>query len=335
MSKRILLVNENPTFRQLFIKGIREQGIDVVDLYEDYKVNYKKTVLQKVKNLFYVRFFGDRDYYKRKFNAKRDFALQQIINKKTDFYDHILVFRADMFSEAVLHLLRKKSSSMVAYQYDGMSICQNLVPNIPLFDEIFTFDFNDQMKYNFKGITNCWFDDDKKDTSEENHLFYVGVGVPDRISKIKKVSDYCKAHELKLKAHLTIQSYLPESNINGVALSSKSMSYKENINNLKKCKAVIDFKLDRHDGLSFRFFEALYYKKKIITNNKTIMNYDFYHPNNILVTDFDDLSNIADFLNLPYTKLDSKIIEKYSVSNWIKNVFNIIPNNKIELPKYK
>jgi hypothetical protein len=35
--------------------------------------------------------------------------------------------------------------------------------------------------------------------------------------------------------------------------------------------------------LIFRVFEALGYKKKLITNNQDITSYDFYNENNIFV----------------------------------------------------
>lgn len=332
MNKRILLINENPNFRQLFCKGIEEEGIIVEDLYVNFTQTYRKTWYQKTKNIFYLKVLGIKDYYQRKTAESREKALLEIVKSKTNYYDHILIFRADHFSTTILSELRNKTSSLITYQYDGMSICQKLVPNIHLFDDIYTFDYSDQQKYNFKGITNCWFKDEDKVLSIETDLFYVGVGVPERISKIKKIAKYCNHNMIKLNAHITIQPYLPESNIDGVKLSASALSYAENMRNLKKSNAVIDFKLDRHDGLSFRFFEALYYGKKIITNNATVLKYDFYHPNNILVTDYEDLSALSEFLALPYINLDSKIVEKYSVSNWVKNVFTINPHEKINLP---
>jgi hypothetical protein len=72
-----------------------------------------------------------------------------------------------------------------------------------------------------------------------------------------------------------------------------------------------------HSGLSLRFFEAMEFKKKLITTNKEIFDYDFYHPNNIYVHGHSGIS-IAEFMSLPYCEIDCKITDKYKIEEWIK-----------------
>ena len=78
----------------------------------------------------------------------------------------------------------------------------------------------------------------------------------------------------------------------------------------------MDFKLG-HNGLSFRFFEALKYEKKIITDNFSVKEYDFYNPNNIFILHKDNLENLETFLHSDYQKLPPELVEKYSFSSWI------------------
>ena len=110
------------------------------------------------------------------------------------------------------------------------------------------------------------------------------------------------------------------------------MKYDENIKQLQKSKCLIDIRFDYHQGLSFRFFEALYYKKKLITNNESVKKYDFYNDNNIFITDFENLDGIEEFLNKPYVEIDQKIVEKYGFSNWSRYIFGIEPYQEIILP---
>ncbi len=44
---------------------------------------------------------------------------------------------------------------------------------------------------------------------------------------------------------------------------------------IRRSEILIDIVRPGHAGLSFRFFDALFYRKKIITNNPSVMNYDF------------------------------------------------------------
>ncbi|WGU68164.1 hypothetical protein QIU19_12855 [Capnocytophaga canimorsus] len=89
-----------------------------------------------------------------------------------------------------------------------------------------------------------------------------------------------------------------------------------------------------HNGLSFRVFEAIKYKKKLITNNSHIKKYDFFNKNNILVIEKDsDYELIPSFLELPYLDLPQVVCEKYAFTNWIKYVLDIRTYQPIELPK--
>ena len=76
-------------------------------------------------------------------------------------------------------------------------------------------------------------------------------------------------------------------------------------------------------GLSFRFFEAMALKKKIITNNPTVKDYDFYTPENILVLN-EDFSNIDPaFFQSTYQELAPEIYKKYTIGTWVETVFNL------------
>ena len=57
-------------------------------------------------------------------------------------------------------------------------------------------------------------------------------------------------------------------------------------------------------GLSFRIFEALGHRKKLITTNKDIVNYDFYHPQNILVVDENTIEIPEEFVTSPYVEIE-------------------------------
>ena len=56
-----------------------------------------------------------------------------------------------------------------------------------------------------------------------------------------------------------------------------------------------------------------------ITTNKTIVNYDFYRPENIYVfedkIDFDDI-----FFKSDYVMVDDDIKSRYSIDSWVDNI---------------
>jgi hypothetical protein len=66
--------------------------------------------------------------------------------------------------------------------------------------------------------------------------------------------------------------------------------------------------------------------KKIITTNKNIIKYDFYHPNNILVIDRASLFVPDEFIKSEYVKINNNILNYYSIDFWLNDV--LFFNNK-------
>jgi hypothetical protein len=74
------------------------------------------------------------------------------------------------------------------------------------------------------------------------------------------------------------------------------------------------------------------YEKKLITNNSSVKNYDFYHSDNIFITDYINFDGLEEFLAKPYQKIDEKMVQKYGFENWIKYVLNDGKYQNISLP---
>ncbi len=335
-SKTILLVNENKILGNAFMAALSEEGFCVSEFHSVPFPEYKKDLEKKIQNLFFRKVKKDKNFYKRdsaKLKTNFNFKLTENLNSH---YDYILVFRADFYPVSVLEILRKKTENFIAYQYDGKKVWENKLESLKLFDKVFVFDSDDFIPntgINFQPVTNCWFMDERiSENDNRNDIFYVGVGVPDRLKKIEILKNYCFEKKIRLKAFLTIADYLEEKSEKGVSFVHKGLSYAENLTEVKHSKALLDFKLEYHKGLSFRFFEAMNFRKKIITNNFYVKDYDFYHPDNIFVTDYADLTGLKDFLETPYFEINAEIREKYGFGNWIRYVLDFGNFQKIELP---
>lgn len=331
----------------IFYKQLNDQFCEAVDRLGLQPISFfteggdipefKVNIWTKYENIFRRIFFKDKTFIDRKYreyHQKIDIKRLKNIIKKHPKIDYILFFRADLYSEKVIQLCRKISKQMMSYQFDGMAVGQKILNFQPLFDKIFTFDKNDQLKYHFLPLTNCWFPNPHTNTQADTDIFYVGVGTPDRIKYTTKISEYASKKHLKINVILDIPNHVFTQNKGGgVKLIHSGIPFEENWRNLMRSKAILDMKLPYHEGLSFRFFEAIYYKKKIITDNVNVKNYDFYHPDNIFITDYEDFSGLKEFLEKPYYEIDEKIVNKYGVENWLKYVLDIEPHQKIDLPK--
>lgn len=192
--------------------------------FEDFKI----TPYLKYKNILRRLFFGDKMSLQREYKKHTEGQFIRRIKKIAHKYskiDYALFFRGDYYPEVVLDVSRSISEKMITYQFDGMSICQDLLPNKNKFDRIFTFNQEDMDAYHFLPLTNCWFPDEKKiaNPTIEKDVFYVGVGTPDRIDKAKKLGEYCSENGLFPDMLLTVPPHISEEKNGG---GCKSLAFR-------------------------------------------------------------------------------------------------------------
>ena len=90
---------------------------------------------------------------------------------------------------------------------------------------------------------------------------------------------------------------------------------------IMQSRILVDLYQKGQTGLSQRAVEALLNKKKLITDNENIKNYDFYRENNIFVLNESNLCEIKEFLEKPYVEVDTDILEQYSFDAWFERFF--------------
>ena len=72
-------------------------------------------------------------------------------------------------------------------------------------------------------------------------------------------------------------------------------------------------------GPSLRALEAAFYHKKLITDDKGVMDFKFYNPSNILILDSNlEKDSIIDFLNSRFIEINDTDLEYYNISNWLR-----------------
>lgn len=90
---------------------------------------------------------------------------------------------------------------------------------------------------------------------------------------------------------------------------------------LEHSRCILDSAQAGQVGLTIRVLEALGAKKKLITTNEDVVNYDFYRPENIYVYDGNiDLDNV--FFKSDYVEIEDDIYKKYSLASWLKEILS-------------
>ena len=178
--------------------------------------------------------------------------------------------------------------------------------------EIWTFDKGDQHKYNMKYNIQYYSNHDYIVDSERSKLkydvFFIGhdKGRKSYIENLKK-----KMEKQGLKCFFCI---IPDR-------SNKYIPYDVVKKYVSMSKAVLEINQDGQDGYTLRTLESLFMKKKLITNNASLINANFYFKDNIYILNRDVEYDIKHFLEIPYNHKADYFIDKYTVDAWFNNFF--------------
>lgn len=293
-------------------------------LIEDIKKN------NKTKAIFIeISFFKGNILLKilRKIYIKLNLPFKDIFLNKKELQKHnikendIVIF-FDNLSPQYIDLSKKIKGRKKLWIWN--TINESIVNNNNLkyfFKEIYTFDKSDAFKYDFKYLNQFYWKSIKKAEKLNIDLFFIGQD-KDRIrflyeldSKIKLNNFIYVIRDKKKIYNKKYEKYLKEN----------FLSYENVVKKIFESICLIEITKKGQIGLTLRALEALFFEKKLITDNKDIINYDFYNENNIFIIDFENLTNktikkIEEFLKKDYIQINEEILEKYTFEYWLKEI---------------
>lgn len=310
-------------FPTLFLENLEKEGFETYLMTDKVsKFQYKGS--ESVKNFFVKNILRDKQYKQGLIDKH---FLDDLYKKLTSIegeLDYILVIRPDIFPIPFVENLKKKTKKLIAYQWDGIEKFPEVKNYFGLFDSFFCFE-KVASQPNIHSITNFYFDHLPSAHQEYNtqkpRLYFVGLYWKSRENKIDQFID--AVSNLSVDLSIFIQYFKnqePERKNDKIKYIQDRISFKENLELVKDSDVLLDFVDPLHNGLSIRFFEGMYYKKKVITDNSMVKHYDFYHPDNIFVVENGNYGNIEQFLKTPYHELPEEIVKKYGFSHWIKDI---------------
>lgn len=303
-------------FNKLIVDQLKNKGHEVTFINShDIKYVYKNKN-ERIKNFFLKTFL--------KKNIKKDFLNKELIDRAKNLspQDCILVVNPFYFRN-ILGILKTKTTNLIAYNYDSLEKVP--LPNNyeTLFSRTFSFDTIDVKKNtHLSFLPNYIYLDKDINKTPKNKVFMILSDSIEREEILNKIAFLLDKKAIKNFEFIVLKPSLKKHHPN-TKIISKGIGLNEVIAQMKNSEILIDLIRDNQTGLSFRIFEAMALHKKLITNNQTIKDYDFYNPNNILIIDQDTISIPDTFLNSEYEPLNEQIYQKYTLENWIKTVFNI------------
>jgi len=151
---------------------------------------------------------------------------------------------------------------------------------LPIWDDVFTFDLQDAKEYGFIYKGYCYYSRNEHYSFSGNckyDIYFIGGTKGNRAKLINTTYKYfsdkgCKCiYDVKLKSK-------EGGKCEGINYLQKMMKYDDVLHRMGDCKCILEIVQEKQNGPSLRYFEAIFYNKKLITNNKNIVNYPYYNP---------------------------------------------------------
>lgn len=283
-----------------------DKNIQIIKTFEIF--NYKSRLRRKISKIF----------HKININCYFNFSPRfKMFSKSITEKDSVLIWSS--ISPLLLdfsHYIKAKNkyiwlwNSLFTYSDESRS----LIPELSKHYKILTFDKDDVNKYKIYFKNQFCYDQIKNAGNKKikYDLYFVGQD-KNRYDYIEKLYSYIH-NDVRCNFKIIRDKYSIENH--KINFYSQEVTFEENIKNIGESKAILEIVQENQSGLTVRALEALISNKKLVTNNKNIINEPFYSAQNIFILGSDDLNTITDFLN---SKFDADFdYSDYMFSNWIK-----------------
>jgi len=293
----------NEKTKYIFFEGDEETGkIIMNDLInkEDVKIIYKKNafkskILSKIFNI----------HMSQLLNRHIQFPLKKLWFKRligNDYYENdkiIFIFIAGWFNRDLHSWLRMNylNSKQVLYMRDTVNVYEKAIPSFKgdnlndIFDLVISYNPNDCSKYGFiySPVFISKFETTSLGKYTTSDIVFIGHA-KDRLQLLHKLYEKFISFELKCDFYITGTKDEDKKYTEGINYAKNNLTYENYLRRVISSNCIIDVIKGDTQGGTYRYWEAVYYNKKLITNWKGIKDFKFYDERYMMY--FEDVDDI-------------------------------------------
>lgn len=183
---------------------------------------------------------------------------------------------------------------LILYIVDPMKASFSKVCSEELLDQfnlVFSINKQDCEEYGFQYYPLVYSDVKKTQTniSSKYGLYYLGSG-SDRTEKLYQVSRICEENEIRYSFNVLQKQEFEKLYSDKIHYMDQIMSYDENIEYVKSSNCLLELMHQDFDNPTQRYLEAVVYNKKLLTDNKKIIEFPFYDERYMhIIKEYDEI----------------------------------------------
>lgn len=273
--------DQNGLFRDLTLTA-NQSLIEFWPSHKQFKHSYQNIIkdifLSKKINSFVTMPFQSFFYYLDKYPFTSSTIYHVIIPSSSICY----------YSMNYLEKLKQKYENVYLYAL----LTDSLEANSPhlnyvrdklssnVWAKVLTYDKYDAKKYGFTWFGYTYYSsfDFVSPSQQTSDLYFVGYDKGNRASLIGKIFDTLESQGVD--CNFKMVSNHADTFVNGsqLAYTRKKQTYPEVVADVKSSKCILEVLQEHQQAQSIRYFEAIVYNKKLLTNNVHIKELPYYDP---------------------------------------------------------
>lgn len=239
------------------------------------------------------------------------------------------------FNRKQMERLRNASRvRFIAYLWDSLRNCQRFFDSCDLFDKVMSFDPQDcegsgislRPLFYGKGYADLPLLPTKG--FEFDACFIGSVHQPSKFNAVRSICEALERRGLRVFSYF----YMPSTTVEllrkasnpiyrGIEFKHEPLSADQIADVYSRSAAVVDSPQSGQCGLTMRTLEALGARRKLITVNSDVCNYDFYESGNVAVWEGEEGVDRA-FFEKDYEALSDYVYESYSIHSFVQCVLS-------------
>lgn len=232
-------------------------------------------------------------------------------------YD-LVILPVSLYSRAVIDFVRKRSDvPIVNWYWNPVYTTESPESLQRPGTATFSFDTADCDQYGLNFAPTYYFGNFQLPSSPLVHdLCFIGAD-KGRLRSLLELKQKFDAMALRCLFHVTsADTAKPDPEYP----YQPGISYQQILTHVAESTGILDFVQQGQVGLSQRPMEALFFRKKLVTNDTRIVHQDFYDPENVFVLGRDRMQDLPAWLSRPCREIDAAIRDRYDFGHWVDGV---------------